>query len=571
MRNREVSLLLDRMADLLEFKGELPFKVNAYRKASRVINEHPQDIEVIWQENRLAEIPGVGKGLQGKIDEFFKSGTIGEMERLLREAPKDIFELLSIQNFGPKTAALACKNLGVETIADLKKVIDDGRLVKLPGMGLKKVENIRKSLELKETAESRLSIGVAIPIVEGVMAYLKTECGEIVKRIAPAGSVRRYRETVHDIDIIAETENPARVVEIFSKMPRVTRVLGAGDTKGAVIVDDRFQVEIRAVTGGQFGAALQYSTGSQAHNIKLRGIAKKLGYKINEYGIFKDDQAVGGSDEGDIYRTLKMAWIPPEMREDRGEIEAAQNGHLPELVDMKAIKADLHIHSKYSDGQLTLEDMAQTVRSRGYGYTAFCDHSKSAIYANGLDEARLTQQAEEIDKLNRQFDDFVVLKGIEVDIMPDGSLDFSDEILARLDFVIASIHSAFKTDPTARTLAAIENRYVDVIGHPTGRLISRREGFVIDIEKVIDAAAATGTALEVNAYWDRLDLSDLHVKKAIAKGVKLSINTDAHHAEHLEMMRLGVGTARRGWATAADIINTMSVDELKKWQKRFKP
>ncbi len=568
MKNAEVAEILDKMADLLEFKGELPFKINAYRKASRMISELTEDIETLWQEKRLHEIPGVGKGIQGKIDEYLATGTITEFEQLLQEVPQELFELLTIPNFGPKTAALAYKELGVETLEDLKKVLDDGSLAKLPGMGPKKVENIRKGLELKETAGSRISIGIALPIAEQVIDYMNENAGDILDGLSAAGSVRRFRETVHDIDILAATEQGAEVIRIFTEMPRVTRVLGAGETKGSVIIDDRFQVDLRAVPLQSWGAAQQYFTGSKAHNVRLREIAKKSGYKINEYGIFEGEKTLGGRKEDEIYHLLGMEWIPPELREDRGEIEAAQEGKLPKLVQLKDIKADLHVHSKYSDGQLTLRDMALAMQAMGYSYMAFCDHSKSAFYANGLDEKRLLEQVQEIKALNKEFSDFVVLAGTEVDILPDGSLDFDDEILQQLDFVVASIHSAFKTDPTARTIAAMRNPYVDVIGHPTGRLITRRAGFEIDLERIFDVAGETGTALEVNAYWDRLDLSDVNIRQAIERGIKVAINTDSHHLEHLDMMRLGVGTARRGWAEKKDVLNTFSVDQLRKWQKR---
>jgi len=568
MKNPQVAQILERMADVLEFQNEMPFKVNAYRKASRTIGELAEDVEKVWQEGRLDQIPGIGKGLQEKIEQFLSTGQIPQLDEMMQKVPKDLFELLTIQNFGPKTAAMAYKQLGVETLDDLRKVIEDGRLATLPGMGEKKVENIRKGLELKQTADSRISIGIAWPIVTNVISHLQDQAGSLIGRISPAGSVRRNRETVHDIDILAETDQGPEVIKIFTSMPGVTQVLGAGNTKGSVMIDNRFQVDLRAVPKDSYGAAQQYFTGSKDHNVHLREIAKKLGYKVNEYGVFAGEKKLAGENEEEIYRLLGMTWIPPELREDRGEIEAAVNNAIPELIALEDIQAELHVHSVHSDGKLTVTDMAEEVRAHGYKYMAFCDHSKYAVYAGGLDEGRLLKEIEEIRLLNKKYRDFRILAGIEVDILPDGSLDFADEILKQLDFVIASIHSAFKTDPTGRTLAALRNPFVDVIGHPTGRLISRREGFEVDIDAVIAAAAETGTALEVNSYWDRLDLSDLNVKKAIDQGVKISINTDAHHPEHLPMMSLGVGTARRGWAKKTDVINAMSYEELRKWQKR---
>ena len=566
--NKNVVNILEQFADVLEFKGETPFKINAYRRAARNIGDLSEDIKKIWQEGRLSEIPGVGKALVEKLDQFLRTGRIRRLDEHLKTVPKQLFELLSIQNFGPKTAALAYKELGVETLKDLHTVAHNGRLATLPGMGPKKVANIIKSLQFYETAQKSISIGAATVLISEMIDYLEQAAGNSIKRISPAGSVRRFKETVHDVDILAETDDGKAVIEQFVAFPRITRVLGAGETKGSVLVDDRFQVDLRAIPGESYGAAQQYFTGSKAHNVKLREIAKKQGFKINEYGIYQDDKKIGGVHEEEIYQTLGMSWIAPELREDRGEIEAAQAGALPTLVSLDDIKADLHMHTTNSDGQHSLAALVGFVRQRGYDYMAVCDHSKSAVYANGLDEQRVLRAVEEIRRLNEHTKEFTILAGAEVDILADGRLDYADDILRQLDFVVASIHSAFQQDPTARTIAAMENPYVDVIGHPTGRLISRREGFRLDIDRVVEAAQRTGTALEVNSYWDRLDLNDVNVRRAVAGGVKISINTDAHHHNHLSMMALGVGTARRGWAKKEDVINTFSIDALRAWQKR---
>ncbi len=566
MQNQSIADIFTRFADILEYKGELGFKINAYRKAARVVGELDEDIEKIWQEERLEKIPGIGKGLAQKIDAYFRTGHIPQFEEALQDVPSDLFKLLSIQNYGPKTAALAYKELGIGTLDDLKTALDNGKLAGLPGMGDKKVENIRKGLELLQISQGRISIGKALPLVDNIVEYLKND--KNIEKISVAGSVRRFRETVHDVDILVAGQNGVEIIQNFTQMPRVTRVLGAGDTKGSVLVNDRYQVDLRVVKTDSFGAAQQYFTGSKAHNVRIREIAKKRGFKINEYGIFKAGKKRGGAREEEIYKLLGMQWVPPELREDRGEIKAAMENALPQLVERQDIQGDLHIHSNFSDGHLSLEEMARTVASMGYAYMCFCDHSKAARYANGLDEKRLLDQMKQIKHLNTQFDGFTILAGSEVDILPDGSLDFDDGILAQLDFVVASIHSAFKTGPTARTLAAIHNPYVDVIGHPSGRLLSRREGFEIDMTAVIQAAADTGTALEVNSYWDRLDLTDLNVKFALEKGVKICINTDAHDRQHLPMMALGVGTARRGWAAKENVVNSMTLKELLQWQKR---
>ncbi|MBN1561440.1 DNA polymerase/3'-5' exonuclease PolX [candidate division KSB1 bacterium] len=570
MKNNEVADILEKFADVLEFKGDVGFKINAYRKAARAIVDLGDDIEKLWRENRLGDIPGVGKALQEKIDQFLRSGRIRQLDEHLATVPRELFQLLEIQNFGPKTAALAYKELGVETIEDLQTAIDNGSLASLPGMGAKKVAKISKSLELHARAEKEISIGMATIIVAELMDYLREKAGDKAQRMSAAGSVRRNKETVHDIDILVETDYGEEVIKLLTEFPRVTRILGAGATKGSVLLDDRHQIDLRAIQSQSYGAAQQYFTGSQAHNVKLREMAKKAGYKINEWGIFRGDEKVGGENEEDIYRIIGLQWMPPELREDRGEIEAAAENRIPRLVALEDIQADLHMHTTKSDGQHSLEHLVEYVRQRGYRYMAVCDHSKSAIYANGQSEQRLLQTIADIRSLNEKLENFTVLAGIEVDILADGSLDFSDDILRQLDFVVASIHSAFQTDPTDRTIAAIENKYVDVIGHPTGRLISRRQAFELDMDRVIAAASKTGTALEVNSFWDRLDLNDINVRKAVSGGVKISINTDAHHEKHLRMMALGVGTARRGWARKEDVINTYSLDQLRAWQKRHR-
>ncbi|HPN32959.1 MAG TPA: DNA polymerase/3'-5' exonuclease PolX [bacterium] len=568
MKNKKVAEMLDQIADLLEFHGQVVFKINAYRKASRVISEMTEDLEQVWKQGRLAEIPGVGKGLQAHIDEFFKTGDIRQRQELLDQSPRELFDLLAVQNFGPKTAALAFRELGVQSLADLQQVIDDGRLAELPGMGEKRVANIRKGLQTLQTAGERVSIGVATPLCQTVMDYLREQSEAQLGRLSPAGSLRRGKESVHDIDLVAETENGANLIQRFVSMPGVTRILGAGDTKGSILFNDRIQIDLRAVPPSSYGAALQYFTGSKEHNVRLREIARAAGYKINEYGIFQAEKNVGGRREEEIYEALGMSWIPPELREDRGEIESALQGKLPELITFEDMKAELHVHSAYSDGQLTLEEMARHVADMGYDYMSFCDHSQSARYANGMEIPRLKEQMDAIRRLNKKMAPFTVLCGVEVDIRADGSLDYSDEVLAELDFVVASIHSAFKTDPTERTIQAMRNPYVDVIGHPTGRLISRREGFAIDLNRILQVGAETGTALEINSYWDRLDLGDINARAAVQAGVKLSINTDAHSPEHLAMVHFGIATARRGWVRKEDVINCLPLSRFKKWQKR---
>ena len=567
MKNREIADIFERMANILEFKGEIPFKVNAYRKASRVIKDLQEDIEDVWQQGKLRELPGIGNALVKKIDEYLKSGKISKFEEISRDVSPDLLNLLNIQNLGPKTLALAHKNLNVNNIQDLLRVIADGSLAQLPGMGQKKVENIQKGIQFFLSAQERISIGKALPIVENIIEQLQSKVE--IEQISSAGSIRRMRETVGDIDILVASDKAKEVINTFISFPQVADVSAAGETKASVrLKNDGIQVDLRVVSLDSFGAAQQYFTGSQAHNVKLRGIAKKQGLKINEYGVFRDEQKIAGVSEEEVYRIIGLDWIPPEMREDQGEIEIAAEGKLPHLIEMKDILGDLHIHSTYSDGHASISWMAEKAHEFGYRYIAICDHSQSAKYAQGLSIEKLLDQIKEINEINQNSSDFKVFKGIEVDILSDGSLDYPDEILEQLDLVIASIHSGFTKSPTDRILKAMENQLVDIIGHPTGRLISQRGGYEIDLNKIFEKARETGTALEINAYPDRLDLSDINAKKAAEMGIMIAINTDAHEPENLNFMKYGIGTARRAWLTKANVLNCSSSDQIIEWKKQ---
>lgn len=567
MKNREIADIFEKMADILEFKGEIPFKVNAYRKASRVIKDLQEDIENVWQQGKLRELPGIGDALVKKIDYYLKSGKISKFEAVSRDISPELLNLLNIQNLGPKTLALAHKNLNVNNIQDLLRVIADSSLAQLPGMGQKKVENIQKGIQFFLSAQKRISIGKALPIVENIIEQLQNRVE--IERISPAGSVRRMRETVGDIDILVASDKAKEVINAFISLPQVADVSAAGETKASVrLKNDGLQVDLRAVSFDSFGAAQQYFTGSQAHNGKLRGIAKKQGLKINEYGVFRDEQKIAGVSEEGVYRIIGLDWIPPEMREDRGEIELAAEGKLPRLIELKDIQGDLHVHSTYSDGHASIQVMAQKAKEMGYKYIGICDHSQSAQYAQGLSIEKLLDQINEIDQINRNLKNFKVLKGTEVDILSDGSLDYPDKILVKLDIVIASIHSGFTKNPTERIVKAMHNPCVDIIGHPTGRLISQRWGYEIDLNKIFEKARETGTALEINAYPDRLDLSDINAKKAAEIGIMIAINTDAHEPENLKFMKFGVGTAKRGWLTKANVLNCLSYDQIVEWKKQ---
>jgi DNA polymerase (family 10) len=563
MKNREIADLLDRIADALEIKGESGFKVVAYRKASRTLQDLTEDVETVSREGRLQEIPGIGSGLAGKIEEYIKTGKMTKYHEVMEDIPESLLGLLEIQGLGGKTIHLMHKELGVNGLDDLKRVVTDGSLAGLYGMGEKKVDNIRKAIEARARVSGRISISEASRIADDVITYLSKAPG--ISRLSAAGSLRRMKETVGDIDILACGKNGAAIIGYFVRSPGTIRVLAEGETKGSIVVrteDIERQVDLRIVDAAEYGAALLYFTGSKAHNIKLRGLAKERGLKISEYGVYRGARRLAGREEEDCYKALDMPWIPPEMREDRGEVELAMGGHLPRLVEPADIRGDLHVHTMASDGNMSLKEIVAQARKMGYAYVAICDHSKAAHYAHGLDEGRLLEQVREIDALNRTLKGFRVFKGAEVDIRADGSLDFADGLLAELDFVVAAIHSGFKRNVTERILKALGNPHVRTIAHPSGRLISGREGYDVDLDRIIKGAAECGKALELNAYFDRLDLDELHLKKAKEHGVKISIGTDTHFAEGLAMMRFGVGIARRAWLEKTDVLNCLGVDDL---------
>jgi len=571
MKNKELAAIFDKWADILEFKGDNPYHIRAYRNAARIIEDLTEDIEVLAEEGRLTSLPGIGERLRAKILEFLKTGKIEEFEELKTQVPDTIFTLLDIPGVGPKTVKLLYDELGIRSVEDLKRAIERGDLLKLPRFGRRKVDKIKRGIELLESAHGRILLGVAIFIVDRIVEQLKKHSA--VERISVAGSTRRMKETVGDIDILATGKN-LEIIEAFVNLPNVKEILWKGPKKATVIVEEGEQVDLRVIEPESFGSALQYFTGSKAHNIHLRTICLKKGYKLNEYGLFKGDKKIAGRTEEEVYAALGMDTPPPELREDTGEIEAAQKHSLPNLVELSDIKGDLHVHSNWSDGASSIEELVKRAMELGYSYIAVTDHSKSLKVAKGLSEEDLERRNHEIDKLNRKLDGkFRILKGIEVDILADGSLDYPDEILKSLDFVVAAIHSRFTQDNTKRILKAIENPYVNVIAHPTGRVIGSREPYPLDLDAVMRKAAETGTALEVNAYYNRLDLKDANCRLAKRYGVKLSLGTDSHHKDHMWMMKLGVGTARRGWVEKNDVINVLDfkgiTEFVKKKRKKF--
>lgn len=554
-KNTEIADIFDRIADALEFKGELIFKVNAYRKAARVLREYSGDISSIHP----SEIEGIGKGMAEKIEEYLKTGRIKKYEEVTKDIPDGLLELLNIPNMGPKTLQLLHKELGVNNLEDLERVIEEGKVASLPGMGEKKAENIKKGILLYKAGKERIPLATALKVVKEVIKPLTS----VAEKVSPAGSLRRMKETIGDIDILATGENTEKIIDAFVHQPYVKEVIAKGDTKASVrTVYDNMQVDLRVVKKDCWGAALLYFTGSKAHNIKLRGLAKDKGLKISEYGVFKGTKRIAGSTEEEVYKVLGISFIPPELREDRGEIEAALKGKLPVLVELKDIKGDLHVHSNYSDGMDTIEAIAVAAKKLGYEYIGICDHSKTSKIANGLDEETLKRRNEEIDRVQERVKGIKILKGMEVDILSDGSLDYSDFLLEELDFVIGAIHQGFAKNVTERIKKAMENPFVDIIAHPTGRLLSGREGYKIDIEEIMRYAADYGVALEINASYDRLDLNDVNIIRAKGYGVKFVIGTDAHSTGMLEDMELGVGTARRGYLEKKDILNTYRWEDI---------
>jgi len=567
-KNTEVAQIFEQMAGMLSILDENPFKIRAYKKAALNILELDEDIEDRVERDDVTDIPGVGKDLASKVKEYVETGDIEEFEKLQEKVPLEMTELLGILGLGPKTLALLYRELNVRGLEDLEKVLDGDEVLKFKGLGQKKVDEIKKGIPLLKEKRERTHLGVALPLAEEIKKQVESIKG--TEGTIIAGSLRRMRETIKDIDILTISDNTEKTVKEFTKMPFVKEVLASGSTKGSVITKDGMQVDLRVVGPESYGGALQYFSGSQAHNVKLRGIAQKNGLRINEYGIFKDEEKIAGETEKEMYSTLDLPLIPPELREDRGEIEAAMEGKLPDLIELSDIKGDLHMHTTWSDGKASIEDMAKSAIKLGYEYIAITDHSPSSTIANGLSIERLKEKQKELTAVNKKIKGINILMGSEVDIKTDGSLDYPDEVLKQLDVVIASVHSGFKMDKetiTKRILKALENPYVHALGHPTGRLINEREPYDVDIDRLIEAALKYDKALEVNSSYLRLDLKDLHVKKAVEAGVKIIISTDAHRPEGLLQIRYGVGTARRGWVQKKDVLNALEFDELNEWLK----
>lgn len=566
--NQALAKLFDQIADLLEMKGEDRFRVASYRRVARSLADLTEDVAELAQAGKLDTIPAVGKSTQEKIEEYLSKGHITLHQKLLACFPEGLLNLLNIPGLGPKKVAVLHEKLGITGIADLEGAIAEGKLETLPGFGKKSAEKIKEGIIFLATTSGRIPLGVAWQVASRIREQVATFPG--VARVEFAGSLRRGCETIGDIDLLCEGEDGPDIIRKFTELPIARSVLAAGDTKGSITVDHPYggalQIDLRVVPRACFGAALQYFTGSKEHNVRLRELAVKKGWKLNEYGLFEDNKVLAALEEADIYKKLGFTLMPPEAREDRGEIEC--RGRLPKLVELADIRGDLHMHTTASDGRSSVEDMVHAAKHRGYAYIAITDHSRSSVIANGLSIERLEKHVEAIHALKRKIKGITILAGVECDILPDGSLDYPDEILARLDWVVASIHAAQGHDRernTRRTINAMHSPYVSLIGHPSGRLIHRRDAMTLDWEQVFAAAVETHTALEISASWQRLDLKDTHVRQAMEAGCWLCINTDAHSVDQYDQMAMGVMTARRGWATKDRVINTLPAEDLKHW------
>jgi len=565
VKNREVAAVLYEMAELLELQAENRFKIIAYSKAARAIESLQEDIVKVCQEGRLEAIPGVGKAIAAKVEEYLQTGQIQAHQELLAKTPPGLAQLLQISGLGPKTIAMLHEKLGVSSLDDLEAAAREHRIRRLPRMGPTREGNILRAIERYKKRSTRILYSAAEPAVQQIMSYLQGLEG--IEHITAAGSFRRAKETVGDIDILATASRPEEIVAAFVRMPLVEEVLARGPTKASVVVRDTIQVDLRIVEHRSFGTVLQYFTGSKEHNVRLRQIALDRGYSLSEYSLTRlsDGRELFFDREEDVYSALGLAYIPPEMREDRGEIEAAMHGRLPELVAVGDIRGDLHVHSNWSDGRASLLDLARAARGLGYEYIAVCDHSPSVGIAGGLSPERLMQKMQAVDAANEELEGITILMGAEVDIKADGKLDYPDDLLAECDVVVASVHMAQQQSEralTGRLVSAIENENVDIIAHPTGRIIGQREPYDIDLQAVFEAAARTGTAMEINAYPSRLDLSDVNARAAKEAGVKMAINSDAHDIEQLTTMKYGVNVGRRAWLESHDLLNAMPLSDL---------
>ncbi len=575
MTNQELSKIFQNIALYFEM-DDVPFKPQAYEKASINLETLSEDVKDIFKKGgreALEEIPGVGKNIADKIIEYIKTGKIKEYQALKKKIPVNIEELISVEGIGPKGVKYLYKTLKIKNLKDLERAAKAGKIRNLPNFGEKKEQNILEGIEFLKRSKGRFLLGEILPKVQEIISELKKL--KEVRQISEAGSVRRRKETIGDVDVLITSSNPKKIIDYFTAMPGVVKIWGKGPTKASVRLKDGLDVDLRVLPDSQFGSALQYFTGSKEHNIVLRKIAIDNSLKLSEYGLFRGFKMIAGKTEKEIYKALKIDYIEPELRENNGEIESAINKALPELIGYGDIKGDLHVHSNWDGGENSIEDLATEAMKMGYQYIGIADHTKFLRIENGLNEKQLLERNKEIDKLNTKYKiqntKFRILKGCEANIMANGSVDIDDKVLAQMDYVIAGVHSQMKMskiEMTKRIIKAMENPNVDIIAHPTGRILKKRDEYEVDFDELLEAAKKTGTILEINAFPVRLDLNDVHIKKAKQAGVRMIINTDAHQKEHLQLMEYGISQARRGWAEKKDIINTWSLDKLLKIIKK---
>ncbi|KAF5434071.1 DNA polymerase (family 10) [Candidatus Methanophagaceae archaeon] len=572
MINLDIARIFAEIADILEVKGANTFKIRAYRRAVATIESLPQDLKVIAERGgvkELKKIPGVGDAIAKKIVEIVETGDCKSHIELKQEVPPSLLELLAIPRVGPKTLAKLHAELGIDSISDLEEAAKSHQLEDLPGLGTKVEENILKGIEQYKRYQGRVLLSKALPYAESIVNDLKKL--DVVEDITIAGSLRRMRETVGDIDILVVSNSPKEVMDTFTSLDGVEDIVAKGDTKSSIVIRG-MDVDLRVVGAESFGAAAHYFTGSKHHNIRIRELGMKNGLKINEYGIYKGDERIGGKEELEVFKSVGLTYIPPELREDRGEVEAAKDGKIPELIEISDLKGDLHVHTRWSDGKNSIAEMAEAAIALGYEYIAVADHSPAVGIAGGMTEDKIAERQIEIEIVNTRFEaegtGFRVLSAAEVDIKSDFSMDYKDEILKDLDLVVGAVHSKFSQDRdtmTKRIITAMENPHVDIIAHPTGRILGKREPYDVDMAQLMETAKATGTILELNSFPNRLDLKDVHCRMAKDYGVSVAISTDSHNAMQMrDVIRYGVATARRGWLEAKDVVNTKVWGEVLK-------
>lgn len=569
VHNNDIAETLEKMANLLEIKGENQYRIRAYRGAAQTIRNLSGSVSDMGDDEDLSDLPNIGKDLAGKIRKIVRTGTFPDLKKLEKQVPPGLNRIMDISGLGGKKVKKIYDELKIKSIDDLKKAAENGKIREISGFGEKTEESIKEGIETIESTGERVKLPVAEEITRDLVEYLKKD--KKIKKIDVAGSNRRKKETVGDADILVTCKKGSGVMKRFVEYEDVEKVLAEGETRSSVKLRSGFQVDLRVLPQVSYGAALVYFTGSKAHNIAIRKIAGKKKFKINEYGVFRGDNRVAGGTEKEVYEKIGLPFIEPELREDRGEIEAAKKDRLPELAGVDDIRGDLHTHSKLTDGKYTIEEMADAAKDRGYEYIGITEHSRHVTVAGGLKPKEVEREMKRIDKLNKKLRKITVLKSIEVDILEDGSLDLPDSLLKHLDYTVCAVHYKFdlsRKKQTERIIRAMDNKYFNILAHPTGRMLKQRKPYEVDLEKVIDAAKERGCVLELNCHPERLDLNDVYCKTAKERGVRIAVSTDAHSMDELDYIRFGMGQARRGWLEKKDIVNTGTLKQLRRSLKR---